>query len=350
MTNLIPLLAPGFSIFDQNIPLAIGIVVLASFLFAGGATIQHLAVGHTIEKDAENRSMSFGQIWTLVTNRRWLLGLATVATGASMHIVGLMMAPVTVVQPVGILAVPWSVLLAAKIHHFRPTKAIWSAVGLTIVGILAFTLISASTAAPDTELPPTRIIAACLIIFAIGATLGYFGRFGSASRRCLMWASGGSFFYGLSSALIKTITELVRGGGFLTRPLFWTAAVFLLVCYLVGGWMIQQGYANGPAEIVVGSMTTTDPIVAVTFGMAVLGEGVRLGFLDAVGMGISGAVAVAGVVVLSKYHPDAQRNTPAAATGAVGSASVRAGDGMHGAVGDPVVGAAEDSSEELELH
>ena len=125
-----------------------------------------------------------------------------------------------------------------------------------------------------------------------------------------MWASGGSFFYGLSSALIKTVAELVAEAGFLARPLFWVAVVFLLVCYLVGGWMIQQGYANGPAEIVVGSMTTTDPIVAVTFGLAVLGEGVLMTAGDAVGMALSGAVAVAGVVVLSKYHPDAQVARP----------------------------------------
>ncbi|HEY3339397.1 MAG TPA: hypothetical protein VGK18_12915 [Propionicimonas sp.] len=308
MTNPIPLVAPGFSIFDQNIPLAIAIVVVASFLFAGGSTIQHLAVSRSVDKTAENRSMGMGQIWDLVRNPRWLLGLATVATGASMHIVGLMMAPVTVVQPVGILAVPWAVLLAAKIHHFRPGRAIWGAVALTILGIVVFTLFSASTAAPDTELPPTRIIVASLIVFAVGGILGYLGRFGSPAIRCLMWASGGSFFYGLSSAMVKTVSELVRSGNFLGRPLFWTVAAFLLVCYLVGGFMVQQGYANGPAEIVVGSMTTTDPIVAVTFGLAVLGEGVRLGWTDAVGMLISGAVAVGGVVILSKYHPEAQHN------------------------------------------
>ncbi|MFZ0529838.1 MAG: hypothetical protein WAL91_04805 [Propionicimonas sp.] len=311
MILAIPLAAPAW-LFEQNIPLAIVIVVLASFLFAAGATIQHLAVGGTVDAAAENRSMSMAQIWSLITNPRWLLGLATVATGATMHIVGLMLAPVTVVQPVGILAVPWSVLLAAKIHGFRPTKVIWGAVGLTILGIVVFTIFSASTAAPDTELPPAKIIISCLIVFAIGATLGALGRFGPPQRRCLMWASGGSFFYGLSSALIKTTTELFKQGSPLGRPLFWTMAVFLLICYLVGGWMIQQGYANGPAEIVVGSMTTTDPIVAVTFGIVVLGEGVRLGVWDAVAMAISGAVAVAGVVVLSKYHPDAQRARPAA--------------------------------------
>lgn len=228
MTASIPLAAPAW-LFEQNIPLAILIVVFASFLFAGGSTIQHLAVSRTVDKESENRSMGLRQVLALLTNRRWLLGLLTVGLGASLHIVGLMLAPVTVVQPVGILAVPWAVLLAAKIHHFRPTKVIWGAVALTILGIVVFTLFSASTAAPDTELPPARIIVSCLIVFAAGGVLGWLGRFGSPSRRCLMWASGGSFFYGLSSALIKTIAELVRMGNFTARPLFWTAVAFLLV-------------------------------------------------------------------------------------------------------------------------
>jgi len=300
----LPLFIPGFRWFEQNIPLAITIVVVASFLFAGGSTIQHLAVSRTVDKQAENRSMGLRQVLSLLKNPRWLLGLGTVALGASMHIVGLMLAPVTVVQPVGILAVPWAVLLAAKIHDIRPTRLTWGAVGMTIAGIVVFTSFSAHKAAPDTELPPARIIIACLIVFAIGGLLGWLGRFGSPSLRCLMWASGGSFFYGLSSALIKTITELVRLGDFTARPLFWTAAGFLLICYLVGGWMVQQGYANGPAEIVVGSMTTTDPIVAVTFGLVVLGEGALVGLPDAIGMLVAGAIAIGGVVVLSKHHPE----------------------------------------------
>jgi drug/metabolite transporter (DMT)-like permease len=302
--NWIPLV--GLFHLEQNIPLAIAIVVFSSFLFAGGATIQHFAIDKTVDEDAANRSMSVKQVLSLLKNRLWLAGLATVATGASLHIIGLALAPVTVVQPVGILAVPWSVLLAAKIHRFRPSKAIWGSVALTILGIAAFTYFSASTAAKDTLLDPMTIVIASLVVFTVGAMLGYLGMNGSAARRCLMWASGGSFFYGLSSAMIKTLFELFGQHDFWTRPLFWVVIVFLLTCYLVGGWMIQQGYANGPAEIVVGSMTTTDPIVAVGFGIIVLGEGALLGPMDAVGMIISGAVAISGVVILSKYHPDAQ--------------------------------------------
>jgi len=305
--TLLPLSAPGFRLFEQNIGLGILIVAIASFAFASGATVQHLAVGRTVTAGAENRSMGLRQLVSLLVNPRWLLGLGIVALGASMHIVALMMAPVTVVQPVGILAVPWSVLLAAKIHGFKPTRQIWIAVVLTIVGIVAFTVISASFAAPVVALPPTMIIVFCVAVYLIGATLGLIGGFGPARLRCLAWATGGSFFYGLSSALVKTTSELVAAGDYLHSPLFWVVVGFLLCSYATGGWMVQQGYANGPAEIVVGSMTTTDPIVGVTFGMVVLGEGALLTVAPSLGMLISGAVAISGVVLLSRFHPEAHK-------------------------------------------
>lgn len=300
----LPLLVPGPSLLPQNIPLALVIMVVSSVLFASAATIQHLAVGREVDTTAENRHMDVRQVLGLLTNPRWLLGLATAGVGAAGHILALMLAPVTVVQPVGILAVPWAVLLAAKIHHFRPTRAIWTAVGVTIVGIVGFTLISSRTAVAQADLTPTSVVVGALIVLVGGIALGLGGRFGKPSLRCLLWASAGSFLYGLSSALIKVVSQLVGGPGWWELPLVWAVAGFLAVCYLGGGWMIQQAYANGPAEIVVGSMTTTDPIVAVSFGLLVLGEGALLTGLDGIGMLLAGVVAVGGVVFLSRFHPD----------------------------------------------
>lgn len=324
----LPLSVPGVRLFEQNIGLGILIVAFASLAFASGATIQHLAVGNTVTAGAENRSMNLRQLISLLLNPRWLLGFGIIVFGASLHIVALLMAPVTVVQPVGILAVPWSVLLAARIHGFRPNAKIWAAVVLTIVGIVVFTLISANYAAPDVDLPPTLIVTFCVAVYVIGAVLGLIGGFGPARVRCLAWATGGSFFYGLSSALIKTTSELVAAGDYLSRPLFWVVLGFLLCSYLTGGWMVQQGYANGPAEIVVGSMTTTDPIVGVTFGMVVLGEGALLTVAPSLGMLISGAVAVFGVVLLSKHHPESHKYLaePAAEPGSGSPAALVPGD------------------------
>jgi drug/metabolite transporter (DMT)-like permease len=308
----------------QNVPLAILITALASVLFATGATIQHLAISTKVNAEAENRSMGAKQLIDLLTNPKWLLGLVIITIGASGHIVGLTMAPVTVVQPVGILAVPWSVMMAARIHHHKITLPMWRAVAITIGGIVMFTLFSATHAAPDKNVSPITVLVGCIIVYAIGAFFGVLGAKGkSAIWRSLLWASGGSFFYGLSSALIKSTTVMMREPNFHLNLWFWALVPFLIGSYVIGGAMIQQGYACGPAEIVVGSMDTTDPIVAVGFGLIVLGEGANISPMAALGMAVASAIAILGVVLLSKNHPDSAANQ-----------QVRAGDSTVPVVAD----------------
>ena len=303
---MLPLIAPGF-LLEQNIPLAIAIVVGSSVAYAGGSTLQHLAVSRLVDAEADNRAMNLRQLWRLIRTPLWLLGLFTIVIGASAHIFALMLAPVTVVQPVGILAVPWAVLMSARIHRHTVTRPMWLSVAMTVAGIVIFTLLAAAAASEHTVLDPVAIAIGCSVIVVIGTTLGLLGWKGPVHLRCLMWASGGSFFYGLSAGMVKATSEVIKHDGFHGRPVFWIVAPFLVLSYAVGGFMVQQALANGPAEITVGSMTTTDPIVAVSFGLMVLGEGVRITPLTAVGMVIAGGLAVWGVVQLSRHHPDAAR-------------------------------------------
>ena len=303
---MLPLIAPGF-LLQQNIPLAIAIVVGSSVAYAGGSTLQHLAVNRLIDHEAENLAMNFAQLWRLIRTPQWLLGLFTIDIGASAHIVALMLAPVTVVQPVGILAVPWAVLMAARIHRHTVTRAMWLAVSMTVAGIVVFTMLASTKASVETVLDPTAIAIGCGVIMVMGTSLALLGWKGPVHLRCLMWASAGSFFYGLSAGMVKATSEVLKHDNFHVRPVFWVVVPFLLLSYAVGGFMVQQALANGPAEITVGSMTTTDPIVAVSFGLVVLGEGVRITPIVGVGMALAGVFAVWGVVVLSRHHPDAAR-------------------------------------------
>ena len=107
---------------------------------------------------------------------------------------------------------------------------------------------------------------------------------------------------------MKIMTVVFRNGQTFTGPEFWVALAGLALAYGIGGWFIQQGYASGPAEVVVGSMTTIDPLAAVLVGLVVLGEGVLLTPAVAVGMALAGAMAAGGVAVLSRFHPDTQRH------------------------------------------
>ncbi|HHV20377.1 MAG TPA: hypothetical protein GXZ30_02380 [Propionibacterium sp.] len=286
----------------QNIPLAIALGVLASMGFALGATLQHSGVDR-IFTPGSDRHLNAHRVGQMLRTPIWLLGTALILAGAGLHLIGVMLAPVTVIQPVGILAVPFAVLLAARKNHTRPTGGMWLAIGMAVVGIVTFTLLSSRTAATDTVIDLPLILGASLVIWVGAGVCGAFGVRGPHGFRCLAWATAGAFLYGLATALMKTSIELYRQGG--ENPhMFWVTVAGLVACYAVGAWLIQQAYAAGPAEIVVGSMTVIDPLIAVAFGIMVLGEGRGIDPLSAVGMILMGALAAWGASLLSQFHPD----------------------------------------------
>lgn len=295
----------------MNIIAAISLAVVASVLFAFGTTLQHTSVGLEIAaKDSQSRRIGITRLLALLRNRRWLGGLALILGGAAMHIYSLTLAPVTVIQPIGILAVAWSVLLGARLHHYRPNAKIWGSVALTVGGIVGFTALSAANTTNDqTVIKPTVVFGACAVVYALSAVVALLARRGPSWLRCMGWGSAGAILYGLTSAQLKTMTQLLGDPGVFTSPLFWGCVATLIPAYVAGGWMIQQGFAAGPAEVVVGSMTTVDPLIAVLFGIIVLGEGALITWPVALAMIATGAVATLGVVLLSRHHPDAENDS-----------------------------------------
>lgn len=292
----------------MGIALAIGLQVLSSFLFASGATLQHLGVKSTFDPTGRQSSnkLTIGGLLRLFLIRKWLLGLLCVLVGAGLHLVALSMAPVAVVQPVGILAVPWSVILASRIHGHKVSIRIWSAVGITVVGVVGFTIFSSVFARGDKTFSFQGVVVSFIVVCVICAVLSVFASRAAAWAKAMLWSSVGAIFYGLASGMMKAAMNLVQSGEFdLFHWQVLTVIGFMVACYGLGVWMIQQGYASGPAEITVGTMTTVDPFVAVVFGLFILGEGAGMGPLPAIGMAVSGAIAVYGVVLLSRDHPDA---------------------------------------------
>ena len=59
-------------------------------------------------------------------------------------------------------------------------------------------------------------------------------------------------------------------------------------------------------------MTVTSPVVAVAFGILVLGEGARITPAGALVMAGLGLVAIAGVVALTRFHPKYEGAAPTA--------------------------------------
>jgi drug/metabolite transporter (DMT)-like permease len=293
-----------------NIPLAIAVAIVASLLFAGGSTVQGFAVGEQVGENRLKKRMGLKDLWEVVRAPRWLAGLALAGLGSALNVVGLILAPVTVVQPVGILAVPWSVIFSAKINHLRIPRIKWVAVAQTLVGTVAFILLAATNASSRAEVNPWRVATAFIVVYLAAEGLGFLGTRGRESLRCFFWASGGAFFYGLESALVRTSADLIKQADWLHNPLLLVIAAALVVGSARGGWMLQQAYATGPAETVVGALTVINPVVAVVFGMTVLGEAANIEFWAAFWMVVAAAVAISGVVLLSRVDSVSESGEP----------------------------------------
>lgn len=287
----------------QNLPLAIILVVVGSFCFALSAHLQHRAVDRHLDGNVAKSRMRSHDLLLAIRSPRWVIGLLFMGISFTFQVVALTMAPVSLVQPVGLLAFPWSVILAVSSSHRRMPKRVLFAVVGTVAATLAFTIVTAMHAVEEADMEIVRVVIGAVVVYAVAATFAGLGAKGPYEWRCLFWGSGGALFYGLEASLMKSLIEFARLNDWLHSVEFWGIALALGAGALAAGWFIQQGYATGPAEVVVGSMTVTSPVVAVAFGIAVLGEGANITPTAAGWMIVLGLIAVAGVGVLSRFHP-----------------------------------------------
>lgn len=288
-----------------NIAVAVVLATLAAAVFAVGATVQSHAVGRTV-REHENTTGVVGarQMLTLLRSKRWLGSVAILVLGGLLHIAALALAPISIVQPVGVLAIPFAVLLAAHRSQTPPGPRVVGAVAVTVVSIVMFVLAAASDGHNAARIDASDIAWAGAGLAALAGVLGLIGAFGPTWSRCLAWAAGGAVVYGLASALLRADTMLIAQGERIVGPVLWFALA-IGSGFVLGGWMIQHAHASGPPAVTLGCLTVVDPLIAVLFGIAFLGEGARLAALHAVVMGVAAVLASVGVVLLARHHPEA---------------------------------------------
>jgi threonine/homoserine efflux transporter RhtA len=81
---------------------------------------------------------------------------------------------------------------------------------------------------------------------------------------------------------------------------------------LFGTFLVQNAHARGTPELVVAGLTVIDPLVAVAIGIIILGETGTAPPQAYIAFIISGATAVAGVILLATVK---QHRAPEAAPG-----------------------------------
>jgi drug/metabolite transporter (DMT)-like permease len=294
--------------------IAISLALLSAVALAFGAQLQNDAVGIQKKAALSGRShVSFRQLLDLLKHPRWVTGLAISAFALVLQFTALLLAPLILVQPIGAIALVITSILNSRITKTKLNTASMYAIGLCTVGLGAFVLM-AHQVAVEPEIADNNLILILGMAVLLITVFSYIFFSGASKFRPLTFIIGAGVLYGFVATLTKVVVKrLFNQDGFhriITGTIEWETdllTIFALLCMLaaafLGGWFVQNAYASGPPDLVVAGLTVIDPLIAVSIGVVILNEAmnaplpIMLGFLG------SGAMAVTGVYLLSKVHP-----------------------------------------------
>ncbi|HET8896511.1 MAG TPA: DMT family transporter [Protaetiibacter sp.] len=294
LTELIPLDPTQFI----GIPLAlIGAVFLSL-----GAQFQHRGVvkveAQTV--DTLGKGLNGRQLALLLARPSWVLGTLMLGLAIVFQLASLYFAPIIVVQPLGALALVITSILNSRINHVELKRKSIIAIVMCVGGVLLFVGVAAFTAVdrPVTARQLVIILVVLAVVLAVAAvTFALFRR----RIRALFYVIMAGVLYGFVATLAKVVLGRLQQGEFEWLTL--TCVIALIAATALGAYFVQNAYASGPPDLVIAGLTVVDPMVAVLIGIIVLGEASQAPFWANIVFAVSGAIAVWGVFLLARNHP-----------------------------------------------
>jgi glycosyltransferase involved in cell wall biosynthesis len=275
------------------IGLAIVLAVAAACCFAVAAWLQQDAVRVVVD----GGSLRLAGWARIVRAPRWVTGFGLTAVGAALHAGALSLAPLVVVQPVGVLAIALTTLLATRSTRGRLTRPTAMAAATCMLGVGLFVVLAATGSATPALAPDVEFRAGMVAAVIVGA-FGAVGALATGRARCLAFAGAAGVAYGLVSVLVHMTAVRVQAGGL--GQIHVLLVVGVVAAIAVGGWFVQHAYANGPPQVVVACQTVLDPMLGVGIGIGLLGEATHLLPQTAVALVACAVLAVAGVIALAR--------------------------------------------------
>ena len=280
---------------------AVLVSLVAAVILSLGVWLQNEAFDKRTEKGITGR-LSLKNFKALLKRKRWLGGFGLIALASVLQIVSLSLAPLIVVQPVGAVALIVTALLNARAAKVAITRSSWYAMALSTLGIGVFVVVAAQVAQDQETLSDDslRTVLGLLIVILVLFLASFFTI--AKKAKALTYILGAGILYGFVASLIKVVIQRIVQGQF--EWLTVICAVATVGALILGGWFVQNAYASGPPDLVIAGLTVIDPMVGVSIGIVVLGEAQAANLGTMITFVASALVAIVGVWMLSKVHPE----------------------------------------------
>jgi hypothetical protein len=251
--------------------------VLFALLTAGSnacaAVLQRKAASQVPPED----SMHISLLKDLIKRRVWLAGIGMVIVAAVAQAAALATGPIALVQPIFIIELPVTLVLAALAYHNRAAlrRLPWAAIALTTAALGAGLAVAQPTGAIDSAqdtswvlvLIATGAFLAVLIIAALGT---------KGEPRAALLGLAAACGYALTAALMKNaVSDLDQGA----VSFFTSWHIYGVAVAGVGSlFLLQNALQAGSLVASQPMLTVGDALISIAYGVTLFSEQLRAGW------------------------------------------------------------------------
>lgn len=208
----------------------------------------------------------------LIKRKIWLAGIGLVVVAAVCQATALDTGPVALVQPIFIIELPFTLLVASRLAHRRLSATTWWAVALVTVSLGGG--LAAAAPSGGSEHAPLKVWIIALIVTGVfEAVVIVIGVRTHGNTRAAALGLGAACGNALTATLMKSaVSELSRG----IVPFFTAWQLYATAVAGVGAlFLLQNGLQAGSLVAVQPPLTLGDALISACYGVTVFNENVR---------------------------------------------------------------------------
>ncbi|MFF0738761.1 DMT family transporter [Streptomyces chartreusis] len=225
----------------------------------------------------QSQGFRAGLMLDLLRQPVWLAGILAVIAAAVCQALALVTGPLTIVQPLFVLELPLTLIVASLLMRRHLARTGWLAVAVVVAG-LGVALAAASPTGNRTHVELDRWIPALAVCAGVVAalTLAAFRRPEGRARAAFLGAAT-AISYAVTAALMKASTHILDEQGLVGFFSAWQTYGFAAtgVCAL---FLLEHAMQAGPLVASQPALTLGDALVSLALGITLYEEEIRSGW------------------------------------------------------------------------
>jgi drug/metabolite transporter (DMT)-like permease len=239
-------------------------------------------------------------LWRLAHRRDWLGGIAALIVGFLCQAAALATGPIALVQPILVLELAFTLILAQVVFRSRLHVREWGAVIGMTAGLAALLYALQPSDGDPARASTGAWVLGIGVTFAVSVVFAVIGYRSTGARRAVFFGLATGVGFALTAVLLSSISAVHSMSGF--RGVFTSPQTYLLI--VLGPsyfFLLQKSLQAGSLVAAQPALTLSDPVVAMAFGVVVFGERVRTGGWLA--LAVAGAAVIAASTAVLARSP-----------------------------------------------